>query len=297
LAGLTFAGRSGLYWRCRAGKLAVGRLRVRAPFTLAERLLTEGRVLWFYLGLIAAAATRGASACSTTTSGCPTGLIEPWTTMPALLAALAGLAWLAWRLRARAPLVAFGIAWFLIGHAAGIEPCCRWKSPMSISNYVPLFGVLIALAAALLPQRARGGGQPRKPSAWRWRAVALLLSAASSPRLRAHQFGDAVRRSQIEVQHHRGVGAGAVRRRAGPGACSTGCLPARFDRRYSFAQDAPASAPGNSMPTSRPGWLLLIHLDCRAGLGARTRRWSRSWRGRLQRDAVRAGRCRRPCTP
>ncbi len=83
-------------------------------FSLAERLLTEGRVLWFYLGLIFLPRLEAFGLYHDDIS-LSHGLLDPWTTLPALLG-LAGLVWLAWWSRARAPLVSFGIAWFLIGH-------------------------------------------------------------------------------------------------------------------------------------------------------------------------------------
>ena len=64
------------------------------PFSLVERLLTEGRVLWFYLGLMLLPRLEafGLYHDDITLS---TGLLTPWTTLPALLG-LAALIWLAW---------------------------------------------------------------------------------------------------------------------------------------------------------------------------------------------------------
>ncbi|HEY8908086.1 MAG TPA: pilus assembly protein PilF, partial [Rhodoferax sp.] len=72
------------------------------PFSLPERLLTEGRVLWFYLGLMVLPQLE-AFGLYHDDIAVSTGWLTPWTTLPALLG-LAALVWLAWWLRRRAPL-------------------------------------------------------------------------------------------------------------------------------------------------------------------------------------------------
>lgn len=166
------------------------------PFTLTERLLTEGRVLWFYLDLIAFPRL---NAFGVHHDGIllSSGILSPWTTLPAWIG-LAGLAWLAWRLRAAAPAIAFGIAWFLIGHL--LESTVL---PLEIAhehrNYVPLFGLLLASASCFirlttLPDAPKGGIAAL--------AVVALMYTGFVTSLRAHQFGDEIRRTQIEAQHH-----------------------------------------------------------------------------------------------
>ena len=257
LAGLTFL--AGLaYLALPSGRWLLAGYESR-PFTLAERLLTEGRVLWFYLGLIALPRLE-ALGLQHDDIGLSTGLIEPWTTMPALLG-LAGLAWLAWRLRARAPLVAFGIAWFLIGHA--LESSLL---PLEIAhehrNYVPLFGVLIA-AAALLGRALEAAGS-RKTLGLALAGLALLYLPFVTA-LRAHQFGDAVRRTQIEAQHHRG--SARAQFDAGRALALLPDASLRDSPARSFAQ-AHLQRAGELDANFKTSWLLLIHLDCRAGLGA-----------------------------
>ncbi|MCZ7654258.1 MAG: hypothetical protein M5R42_08160 [Rhodocyclaceae bacterium] len=115
-------------------------------FSAVERMLTEGRVLWFYLGLILFPRLEALGLYHDDIA-VSTGLIAPWTTLLALVG-LFGLIWLAWRLRLRMPLTAFGLAWFLIGH--GLESTFL---PLEIAhehrNYVPLFGILLAGADGL----------------------------------------------------------------------------------------------------------------------------------------------------
>ena len=111
------------------------------PFTLGERLLTESRVLWFYVGLVLlpTPARLGLYHDDITLS---TGLLEPWTTLLALdgwlLVLMAVIL-----LRRRAPAFTFGVLWFLAGHA--LESTVV---PLEIAhehrNYLPSFGLLFA---------------------------------------------------------------------------------------------------------------------------------------------------------
>ena len=84
------------------------------PFSMAQRLLTEGRVIWLYLGLMLLPRL-SAFALNHDDIEISTGWLAPWTTLTAVLGLLV-LALFIWRIRARAPIVAFGIAWFLLGH-------------------------------------------------------------------------------------------------------------------------------------------------------------------------------------
>lgn len=226
------------------------------PFSLVERILTEGRVLWFYLGLILAPRLE-AFGLYHDDIDISTGAFSPWTTMPALAGVL-GLIWLAWRTRARAPVVSFGLAWFLIGHA--MESTVL---PLEIAhehrNYVPLFGILLAGAWVLL----RGAEQKGVP-----KTAAITLAAAALvyfpfvTALRSLEFGDDGRRTQIEAQHHRlsahaQFDAGSL----------LADLPQSADPNspsYTFARRHYELA-GRLDPNFKISWLGLIYLNCRAG--------------------------------
>jgi hypothetical protein len=83
-------------------------------FTLAERLLTEPRVLFMYLHKIV---TPWPSAVRLWYDDFPTstGLFTPWTTALAL-ASLAAAAAAAWKWRRTLPLASFAVLWFLACH-------------------------------------------------------------------------------------------------------------------------------------------------------------------------------------
>ncbi|MBI4989023.1 MAG: pilus assembly protein PilF [Rhodocyclales bacterium] len=225
-------------------------------FTLVERLLTEGRVLWFYLSLILLPRLE-AFGLYHDDIAVSTGLFVPWTTLPAWVG-LAGLAWLAWRARAKAPLVAFGIAWFLIGH--GLESTVL---PLEIvhehRNYLPLFGILLAGIAGQMRLLERSG-PPRVLGLALASAALIYLPFVTA--LRAHQFGDEIRRTQIEAQHHRGSARAqyeAGRALAGHAEAVRPETPA-----YSFAR-AHYERAGELDPAFKYGLLGLVHLYCKAG--------------------------------
>lgn len=226
-------------------------------FSLVERVLTEGRVLWFYLGLIMIPRLE-AFGLYHDDIVLSTSLVTPWTTLPAMLGLMV-LVWLVWRLRMRAPLAAFGIAWFLIGH--GLESTVL---PLELAhehrNYLPLFGILVAAASVLtVALQSKGAG---KTLGMALAGVALVYFPFVTA-LRAHQFGDEVRRTQIEAQHHRT--SARAQHEAGhtlaglPEAASPNSPAYAFARRhYELANQLDAN--------SKMGWLGLIHLNCQAGL-------------------------------
>jgi hypothetical protein len=143
------------------------------PFSLVERLMSEGRILWFYLGLMVAP-RMAAFGLYHDDIAVSTGLFSPWTTLPALLG-LAGLAWLAWRVRKSAPLAAFGIAWFLIGHS--LESTVL---PLELAhehrNYLPLLGVCWQYHGRWLTRwmvQSTVGRQASCLRAWLWLTLPL----------------------------------------------------------------------------------------------------------------------------
>lgn len=227
------------------------------PFSLLERLMTEGRVLWFYLGLIFAPRMEALGLYHDDIA-LSTGLATPWTTLPALVG-LIGLIWLAWQQRKRAPLVALGISWFLIGHA--LESTAL---PLELvhehRNYFPVLGLLLAAAWALIHALESTG--PLKTI-----GVALACTAMAYfpfvTALRAHQFGEQVRRTQIEAQHHRK----SARAQHEAGLTLAGLPDAVLPDSpiYAFANRHYELA-GELDPNFKFGWLGMIHLSCQAGL-------------------------------
>lgn len=229
-------------------------------FSPLERLLTEARVVWVYLGLIFLPSLP-AFGLQHDDIVLSTGLLLPWTTLPALLG-LAALLWLAWWSRKRSPLFAFGIAWFFIGHL--LESTLL---PLEIAhehrNYVPLFGLLIAGAGLVGPLVVEPGS--RKTLVW-ISVVAALGYCALLTGLRAHQFGDEIRRTQIEAMHHPQSSRahfGAGRALAAIAVRTPADDPSRFFTAYHYEQ-----AAGLNRSAKMP-LLGLIHLNCSASLAVK----------------------------
>ncbi len=238
-------------------------------FSLTERLLTEGRVLWFYLGLILFPRLEafGLFHDDFTIS---TGFSTPWTALPALTG-LFGLAWVSWWTRKRMPLVSFGIAWFLIGHA--MESTFL---PLEIAhehrNYLPLFGILLALVSVLVPTLEQSG--PGKTIGMAL-MVTMLAYFPFVTALRADQFGDEVRRSQIEAQHHRA--SARAQHEAGRVLAGLEGSDSASSPHYSLAK-AHYELAGQLDPNFKMNLLGLIHLNCQAGIPV-----EQSWVVELQR--------------
>ncbi len=225
-------------------------------FGLTERLLTEGRVVWFYIGLMVLPRLE-ALGLYHDDFVVSVDWFTPWTTLPALLGLL-GLAVFAWRLRKRAPVVALGLAWFFIGHS--LESTVL---PLELvhehRNYLSLLGLLLAAGSGLLMALQSKGEIKTGGVAL---AVAALAYFPFVTALRANQFGNEGRRTQMEVQHHRASPRAqyeAGRFLAGlPDAASPNSHTYSFSlRHYEIA--------GELDPAFKMGWLGMIHLSCQAG--------------------------------
>jgi hypothetical protein len=113
-------------------------------FTPAERLLSEARVMFVYLHKILAPWPSGIRLWYDDFE-ISRGVLSPWTTAAALAGLLAAAA-AAWQLRARAPMLAFAVAWFVACHI--LE-----SSTLSLEllfdhrNYQASAGLWLALAA------------------------------------------------------------------------------------------------------------------------------------------------------
>ena len=125
---------------------------VYREFTLGERLLTESRVLFFYLGLLLMPQIRAFSLYHDDIV-VSTGWFEPWTTLPSVVlwAALLGLA--LWGVRRRA-LWSFALLWYLVGHSLE-SSLVSLELAFEHRNYLPSFGILFAAAYYLVSGMGR----------------------------------------------------------------------------------------------------------------------------------------------
>jgi protein O-mannosyl-transferase len=165
-------------------------------FSLAERLLTEPRVILGYLHWIAFPSLE-TFALFHDDIAVSTSLIAPWTTLPALAGILV-LTIISVVTSRRFPLVSFGIAWFLIGHSLESS-----FIPLELvhehRNYLPLFGICL-LPVSLL------GSWGKKPGFQKTLIVvslgALLAYLGFVTAMRANMFGQERIRTQLEAQFH-----------------------------------------------------------------------------------------------
>lgn len=226
-------------------------------FTLVERLLTEARVVWVYLCLIVAPQLSSFSLYHDDIA-VSTSLLSPWTTLSSMLG-IVSLIWCGWWSRDRIPLLAFGIAWFLIGHS--MESTVL---PLEIAhehrNYLPLFGVLVAALGILIREEEPGGVRRQIVLALTLFALIYLPFVTA---LRAHQYGDDTRRTQVEVQHHPASAraqneAGSILSSLPEAAISTSVVYATARSSFLLASQID--------PNMKVGLLGLVDLDCKAGL-------------------------------
>jgi len=163
-------------------------------FTPTERLLTEARVLVFYLSLILVPRINALSLFHDDIS-ISTSLVAPWTTLPSILI-LGVLLLSAVLLRRQNPLFTFGIFWFFIGHLLestifGLEIAHEHR------NYLPSLGILIALVSLLGPHVSRLGTRALVAL-----ATVILLVFGSTTLLRSYQWSSFTKLYAFEALHH-----------------------------------------------------------------------------------------------
>lgn len=116
-------------------------------FTLAQRLLTEPRILWRYVQTLLVPLGRYMGFFQDNFP-LSSGPLFPWTTLPAIAAwlalAIGGLAW-----RKGNPLFGCGVWFYLVGQAmeSSVIPLELY---FEHRNYLPSFGILLAVAGLLI---------------------------------------------------------------------------------------------------------------------------------------------------
>lgn len=168
------------------------------PFTLAERLMTEARVLWFYAGQIVIPEFED-FAIYLDYFAVSKSLTHPWTTLISIVAWTAvGLIILLYR--NRLPLLCFTIGWFLVGHS--LESSFL---PLEIAheyrNYIPSIGLIFAIgylgAVGLHKLKL-----DYKKTITGIVAISPLFILALFTWLRSEQLSNPILGSQIEAARH-----------------------------------------------------------------------------------------------
>jgi hypothetical protein len=185
-----------MYWRMGWSWLDSG-YAVR-DFSLTERLLTEARVLWFYLGQIVLPSP-ASFALYLDWIPLSRGVLDPPSTLAALVAWVVLLA-LAAYYRQRHPIAVLGLAWFLAGHS--IESSFI---PLELAhehrNYLPALGPLLAVGyyVACLFEDLKADYKKLIPTTAALSAVVLLAILTT---LRSMQVADPLIGTQIEATRH-----------------------------------------------------------------------------------------------
>jgi tetratricopeptide (TPR) repeat protein len=166
------------------------------PFDLTERVLTQTRVLWFYVRLLLSPdiSAMGLFHDDVVISR---GLLQPWTTLAAVLALL-GTTLAALALRKRLPLLAFSVLFFLAGHALE-STVIPLELVYEHRNYLPAVAPLFALA--YLPTVGTAS-VPVSRTLLNFLTGAVLLALAASTALRAYDWSGFGRLITSEVEYH-----------------------------------------------------------------------------------------------
>jgi protein O-mannosyl-transferase len=163
-------------------------------FTMAERVLTETRVLFFYIFLILVPRIDQFSHQHDDIT-ISQSLVDPWTTLSSLIGIfiLLGLAIIRCK---KSPLLSLGILWFFIGHL--LESTIL---PLEIAhehrNYLASLGVLFVIIYFI--QQAARNLSMQKTMGFLL-VIALIFSGITC--LRASQWSDPNTFYRYEVEHH-----------------------------------------------------------------------------------------------
>jgi tetratricopeptide (TPR) repeat protein len=148
----------------------LGTVQSTRDFTLGERLMTEPRILFDYIGnsLLPRFGLYGLYHDGFEVSR---SVLTPWTTLPSILGLLGAAAW-GFIARRRYPLLALAILWYLAGQLIE-SSTVMLELYFEHRNYVPLIGPFIAIAIGLV-------GTPQPLLRRRMLGVAALWLALAS---------------------------------------------------------------------------------------------------------------------
>lgn len=164
-------------------------------FSLIERLLTQPRVVMWYLRMILVPniSEMGLLLDDIAISH---SLLDPVTTLPSIVATIA-LIVLAFAARKSLPLLSFGILWFFCGH---VLESTVWPLELAYEhrNYLPSFGPIIAVFYYLL----RSATRLTPVHARKIAAAAIIGLLAVSTHSRAQTWRSPAYLALAEVIHH-----------------------------------------------------------------------------------------------
>lgn len=162
------------------------------PFTMLERVLTESRVLCFYISLILIPRINGFGLFHDDIA-LSTSIFTPWTTITSIIFII-GLIATAFYYRKKNPLFALGIGWFFIGHLLE-STFFSLEIAHEHRNNLPSIGIIIA-AFSLIPFDKLTSKKVISS------IIAVSLILGSTTWLRAKQWGNYQSLAYYEAAHH-----------------------------------------------------------------------------------------------
>lgn len=163
-------------------------------FSSGERLLTQGRVLGMYLWQFLVPLPQHMPFYYDWLQP-SRGLLQPWTTLPAILLLLALLA-AVWLLRARRPLFALGVLLFFAGHFM-TSNVLNLELAVEHRNHFPLIGLVLAAGDLLMLATQRLRMRPAPGIAL---CAVLLLVLGSATLLRARTWHSPLSLAQTSTE-------------------------------------------------------------------------------------------------
>ncbi|HJU39731.1 MAG TPA: tetratricopeptide repeat protein [Tahibacter sp.] len=157
------------------------------PWTLAERVMSEGRILFDYLALLLVPRPFSAGLFNDDVV-VSTSLTTPWSTLPGLVGAIA-LPALCWVLRRRMPILAAAVLFFFAGHLLE-STVIALELYFEHRNYVPAMLLFWPLAVALT-------GDGRWQAARRFAGFALPLLLVAMTHAHAKLWGNPVEQAIV----------------------------------------------------------------------------------------------------
>ena len=192
---LIFAG-AALILELSVGPASLLRAYEIRSFTLVERVLTESRIVWEYVMMILLPSLSrfGVYHDDFVISK---GLFQPLETLLAIGGLVASVV-VSWLLRIKAPIISFGIAWFLVGHSleSTIFPL---ELMHEHRNYLPSLGIVILISPVLMSEKMK---MPAFRLAMGCCVTGLLVYFALITYLRADMYENEYKRTQIEAEYH-----------------------------------------------------------------------------------------------
>lgn len=133
-----------LIWSIASGTIEKSYLG--REYTLTERLLTESRIIWHYIGLVIVPDLEKFGLFHDDIA-LSSGLLTPWTTLPALVSIIVIILTAILLIR-RQPIFSFAVLWFLVGHSMesgliGLEIAHEHR------NYLPSAGLILGITYGL----------------------------------------------------------------------------------------------------------------------------------------------------